>query len=97
MQGFALGRHVRLWKSPRELKPPLPVHGQVNWVGLRAEGSVLLAFMNDGEAGEVNCHLNSRDALGHNPLPKAVHETGRGGVVNLPRGKVDLRRFARMG
>ena len=65
--------------NPSGFDADLPVHGQVNWLGMRSinnsrnEGSVYHAFMNDAEVGEVSCLLDSRDVEGAALWPKAVH------------------------
>lgn len=61
LTGSALGQPVTAWAPPGGLRPIIPAHGQVNWLGLRGEESFMVVLANYGEAGTISCHLNSRD------------------------------------
>ena len=80
LRGKAFGAEVQAWAPPGGLKPILPQHGQVNWLGLRSSDCLLIAFLNDGPAGEVTCPLDSRDVKGATLSPKAIHRIEDGQI-----------------
>jgi len=70
LSGKAIHQNVKLWTPPGGLHPILPPDGQVNWLGFRGEDSILIAFMNNGNKGEISCPLDSRDVQGASLCPK---------------------------
>jgi hypothetical protein len=83
LQGKVLGHDVKAWSPESGIHPIIPVHGQVNWLGFRDEKSVFVAFMNDAEAGGINCRLDSR-AVSATIFPKALHRLADGQVKTEP-------------
>jgi hypothetical protein len=73
LQGKVLGEDVHAWAPSGGLHPLLPLHGQVNWLGLRSGNAVKIVFMNFAEDGTVRCELTSRTLAGALPQPKAMH------------------------
>jgi hypothetical protein len=73
LQGTFRGKSVQAWAPRGGFRPLLPPHGQVNWLGLRDEHSVMMALMNFAEDGSVSCRLTSRDVDGAEVWPRAIH------------------------
>lgn len=96
LMGSALGQPVTAWAPPSGLRPIIPAHGQVNWLGLRGEESFMVVLLNYGEAGTISCHLDSRDTGCAFVRPLRAHTVVNGIVrsaaweretpVNLPAG-----------
>jgi len=80
LKGNMLGEDVHAWAPPGGLRPILPQHGQVNWMGLRSARAVKVVFMNFAEDAPVRCELNSRLVQGASLLPRTVHIISGGKV-----------------
>lgn len=72
LQGKMLGEDVQAWAPTGGLRPILPQHGQVNWLGLISAKTVKVVFMNYAEEGPVRCELDSRHVRGALIAPNAV-------------------------
>ena len=84
LQGNILGEPVHCWSPPGGFHPALPIHGQVNWLGLRGQDSAYMALMNDAGKGDINCTLTSRDVGGATIWPAKYHEVKDGAVLTKP-------------
>lgn len=78
LSGEVFGQSATPWCPPSGFRPVLPAHGQVNWLGFRGDGSLVVGFANYGEAGSIACPLDSRDVTGAAFWPKAIRRFGGG-------------------
>ncbi len=84
LKGTVLGDDVHAWAPPGGLRPILPQHGQVNWLGLQSAGAFKIVFMNFAEDASVRCELNSRLVKGAMLTPKAVQIISGGKITPQP-------------
>jgi len=84
LKGTVLGDDVHAWAPQGGLRPILPQHGQVNWLGLQSAGAVKVVFMNFGEDAPVRCELNSRLVDGAMLTPKTVQIVSGGQLTSQP-------------
>ena len=87
LQGTALGDKVTLWSPPGGIRPQASPGCQLNWLGLKGQDSIKVAFTNYGQAGTVACLLDSRDLHGGQIWPKAVHRVSQGKADSKWDGK----------
>jgi len=84
LTGTLLGRNVRAWAPQGGLRPILPSHGQVNWLGFRNDDSLFVVLSNSGAGGLVGVNLTSRNingVAGATIWPKAIHSVNQGQVM----------------
>jgi len=87
LTGTLLGRNVRAWAPQGGLRPILPSHGQVNWLGFRNDDSLFVVLSNSGASGIAGVRLNSRNVngvTGATIWPKAIHHTNGGQPTSQP-------------
>lgn len=93
LMGTVLGRKARAWAPQGGIRPILPTHGQVNWVGFRSDSSFMVALFNHGVSGEVGIHLNSRNVngvRGATVRPEAIYRFHNGIVADQNWNGTDL-------
>jgi hypothetical protein len=93
LTGTLLGQNVQAWAPRGGLRPILPPHGQVNWLGFKSDDSLFVVLFNSGAAGNVGVNLNSRNVNGVEGAtvwPKAIHRLEHGQVTSQSWNGRDL-------
>jgi hypothetical protein len=84
LRGKLLGEEVQAWSPPGGLRPILPQHGQVNWLGLRSNRGVHVVLMNFADDAPVRCELTSRALHGASIEPETVRIIAKGRASSQP-------------